>query len=157
VDEVPDPVVDLDREYAQCHQAMNDGRLEEAEEGLRTLLVTARRVVGPDDPRIFMIQSDLSLVLLALRRVPLATDLALDAVDEAVARLGERHPVTATVAHGTLRLLIYTASTEEVAAFFDSRLAWLLNVDPDELSEQLRMVRDLLLNLGSAGERGTPS
>ncbi|PSL45979.1 hypothetical protein B0I31_12610 [Saccharothrix carnea] len=112
----PDPVADLDRRHAACREALLGHHPEAAEECLRGLLVTARRTVGPHDPRVFLIKSDLSLALLVLGRDPLCAELALDAVTEAVAHLGKHHRVTLAVAHGALWVLRATGRGEAAEA-----------------------------------------
>lgn len=157
VTEAPDPSVELSRQHSRHREALLSNAPEVAEEGLRTLLATARRRLGPYHPLVFMIQSDLSMALLALGRIPLCTELALDAADEAAFHLGDRHPVTAGVAHGTLLMLIATGRTDEAATLFHNRLAWLLAAKPNDLSDELRMVRDILLPMTAADQRRASS
>jgi hypothetical protein len=146
--EKADPLVELGRQLAHHREVLyRNNDPEGAEEGLRTLLVTTRRTLGPDHPLVFMIQSDLSIVLLLLGRAPLCVELALDATDEAALHLGDRHPVTAAVANRTLLTLVGTGRTEEAAMFLHSRLAWLLDAEVDNLSKELRIARDELLHI----------
>jgi len=150
-----DPAVELSRQHERCSQALyTDAEPETAEEGLRSLLVTARRTLGPDHPLVFMIQSDLTMALLALGRFPLCVELALDTAEEAAVHLGARHPLTVSTGHAALRMLLIAGRTEEAAAFFHDHLAWLLAADPDDLSEELRVVRDVLHDVMTAGESG---
>ena len=153
--DVADVAAQLTREHGRYRAALFGNQPEVAEEGLRTLLVTARRELGPAHSLVYWIQSDLSMALMALGRVPLCTDLALNVVDEAALNLGDRHHVTAAMAHGAFRMLLITGAGEESVALFDSRLRWLLDAAPDDLSDELRYVRDLLRDFlsGDEGEK----
>jgi hypothetical protein len=151
---VLDPAVELGRQQTRDREMLFSHEPGAAEEGLRSLLVTVRRTLGPRHSLVFMIQSDLSMALLALGRIPLCTELALDAADEAAFHLGDHHPITAMVAHCALRMLISTGRTEEAVVFFHSRLAWLLAAEPEDLSEDLRIVRDVLLTIVTTDESG---
>ena len=155
---VPDPSVEVDRQWEQHREELFSNRLEAAEEGLRTLLVTARRALGPRHQLVYMIQADLSMALMALRRVPLCTDLALDAVDEAARHFGNRHPLTAILAHGALRMMLITGRREkEVEELFQSRLVWLFGTESGELTEELRAVRDAIVTAAVEHGPGAPS
>lgn len=152
--EAPSPEEEFSRQLARHREVALSGDPKAAEEGMRILLVTARQALGPYHPLIFMIRSDLSLMLLVLRKMNLCTDFALDAADDAAIYLGEYHHVTAAVALGTLQVLMRTASSEEIATFFGNRLTWLLTAEPDDLSEELHMVRDALVNMMITDESG---
>lgn len=149
--DVADVAAQLTREHARYRAALFGNQPETAEEGLRTLLATARRDLGPAHWLVYWIQSDLSKALMVLGRIPLCTDLALDAVDEAALHLGDRHPVTAAMADNACRMLHITGAREEAMTLFDSRLRWLLEAAPDDLSDELRSVRDYLSS--DEGER----
>jgi hypothetical protein len=155
--EPPDPVGELHLRHEQHRNTLFSHQPEAAEEGLRNLLVSARRVLGPSHPLVFMIRADLSLALLELGRVQLSAALALDNTDESVFLFGDHHAVTAAAACNTALVLMATAPVEEVAVFIESRLAWLLAARPDDLSEELRMIRKTILSLFAADERGTQS
>ncbi len=150
-----DVTAQLTLEHDQYRAALFSNQPAMAEEGLRTLLVTARRELGPAHWLIYWIQSDLSMALMALGRVPLCIDLALDAVDEAALNFGDRHQVTAAMAYSAFRMLLTTGAGEQAVALFDSRLRWLLDAAPDDLSDELRYVRDLLHDFlsGNEGEK----
>jgi hypothetical protein len=117
-----------------------------AETGLRALIRATRRRLGPHHPVVYLIQTNLCLTLLALDRVDLAADLALDTSDEAEEHLGTRHPVSALAAIHATRLLLIAGRADEAAELAAARVQWLARAEPGELSHELATVREHLID-----------
>ncbi|MFD2686455.1 hypothetical protein ACFS5L_16645 [Streptomyces phyllanthi] len=138
---------EFSRRESELVKVLLAGDAEAAEEGLRALVQTGRRTIGARHPHVLMAQATLCLALHALRRTPLCVDLAHDTADEARLHLGDRHPVTASVARTTWWLLHVTGRDTEAAEFMEARLAWLLSARSEELSPELWLIRETFADL----------
>ncbi|MGE7437983.1 tetratricopeptide repeat protein [Kitasatospora sp. NPDC001175] len=101
------------------------GRMQEAEAGLREVVAVRTRLRGGDDPGVLLARSDLAMLLLVLGRVEEADAEADECLEGCRRSLGEAHDVTGKAAVARARVLLaqgrHRHSEEEAAKVMAAR------------------------------------
>lgn len=124
-----------------------EGDLDGAEEGQRRLIEETRHTFGPAHELTLNVRNDLALTFLLQGKGDLAADRAYDVVSDAERAHGPRSATTAYEQVRTLQILMATRNVDEVLDFYQSRLQWLADSDPDDLEIDLIETRSELLEL----------